>query len=98
MVHLNHPNFYYAVTAEDLMQVRGEKFFEVYNGHPIVHNSGDEQHASTERIWDIVLTKRLAELDLPVMYGLATDDGHELSPNSQPPQRTRTRLGDGAGR
>ncbi|MEZ5945123.1 MAG: hypothetical protein R3C18_27365 [Planctomycetaceae bacterium] len=75
-VHLNHPNFGYAVTAEDLFPIVGEKFFEVYNGHPGVHNSGDGQHASTERIWDIVLTKRLAELDLPVMYGLAVDDGH----------------------
>ena len=76
MIHLNHPNFRYAITAEDMMRVIGEKFFEVYNGHPGVHNQGDEQHASTERIWDIVLTKRLAEFDLPVMFGLATDDGH----------------------
>ena len=76
LVHLNHPNYRYAVTAEDLMRVRGENFFEVYNGHPNVKNSGDEQHASTERIWDIILTWRLSELDLPIMYGLATDDGH----------------------
>lgn len=75
-IHLNHPNFGYGVTAEDLMRVRGEKFFEVYNGHPGVRNSGDEQHASTERMWDIILTKRLGELGLGVMYGLATDDGH----------------------
>ena len=76
IIHLNHPNFGYAVTAEDLMRVVGDKFFEVYNGHPGVHNSGDEQHASTERIWDIVLTRRLAEFELPVMYGIAVDDGH----------------------
>ncbi len=76
IVHLNHPNFGYAVTAEDVMGLRGEKFFEVYNGHPGVHNSGNAQHASTERIWDIVLAKRLGELNLPVMYGLAVDDGH----------------------
>ena len=76
LMHLNHPNFGYGVTAEDLMRVRGEQFFEVYNGHPGVNNSGDELHASCERMWDIILTKRLAELDLPVMYGLGTDDGH----------------------
>lgn len=75
-IHLNHPNFGYGVTAEDLMRIRGEKFFEVYNGHPGVNDSGNAQHASTERMWDIILTKRLAEFDLPVMYGLATDDGH----------------------
>jgi hypothetical protein len=76
IIHLNHPNFGYGVTAEDLMRVRGENFFEVYNGHPSVRNSGDSKHASTERIWDIILTKRLAELEMPMMYGLATDDGH----------------------
>lgn len=77
LVHLNHPNFHYAITAEDLMRVRGENFFEVYNGHPGVNNSGDGVHASTERIWDIVLTLRLTELNLPLMYGLAVDDGHD---------------------
>ncbi len=76
LVHLNHPNFGYAITAEQLMQVVGENFFEVYNGHPGVNNSGDQTHASTERQWDIVNTWRLAKLNLPVMYGLATDDGH----------------------
>jgi hypothetical protein len=76
LIHLNHPNFYYAVTAEQLMQVVGERFFEVYNGHPSVENMGDEQHASTDRMWDIINTWRLSQLDLPVMYGLATDDGH----------------------
>ncbi|MBW3541364.1 MAG: hypothetical protein KY476_13940 [Planctomycetes bacterium] len=76
LIHLNHPNFGWGVTAEDLMRVRGENFFEVYNGHPGVRNSGDEAHASTERIWDIILTQRIAEFDLPLMYGLATDDGH----------------------
>lgn len=76
MIHLNHPNFGYAVTAEDLMKVQGEKFFEVYNGHPGVNNSGNAERAGTERIWDIVLTHRIDKLDLPIMYGLATDDGH----------------------
>ena len=76
LIHLNHPNFGYGVTAEDLMRVRGENFFEVYNGHPGVRNSGDKEHASTERIWDIILTQRIAVLELPLMYGLATDDGH----------------------
>ena len=76
MIHLNHPNFVWGITAEDLAPIRGENFFEVYNGHPSVHNQGDEIHASTERIWDIINTKRLTELSLPLLYGLATDDGH----------------------
>lgn len=77
IIHLNHPNFGYAVTAEDLMRIIGERFFEIYNGHPGVHNTGDAQRAGCEPIWDIVLTKRLAEFHLPVMYGLAVDDGHD---------------------
>ena len=77
IIHLNHPNFGYAVTAEDLVRIIGEKFFEIYNGHPGVNNTGDAQHAGCEPIWDIVLTKRLAEFKLPVMFGIAVDDGHE---------------------
>lgn len=75
-VHVNHPNFVWGITAEELARVRGENFFEVYNGHPSVHNRGDATHAGTDRIWDIILTKRLTELNLPLMYGIATDDGH----------------------
>lgn len=75
-VHLNHPNFGWGVTAEDLMRVRGENFFEVYNGHPGVFNAGDDLHASTEQIWDIINSMRLTEFDLPLLYGLGTDDGH----------------------
>ena len=74
--HVNHPNFGWAITAEDLMQVRGDRFFEVYNGHPAIHNAGDEQHASVERQWDIVLAMRLSHLKLGPLYGLAVDDAH----------------------
>lgn len=74
--HLNHPNFGWGVTAEDLMQVKGERFFEVYNGHHQVHNDGDDLHASTDRMWDIILTRRISELDGEPLYGLGVDDGH----------------------
>lgn len=74
--HLNHPNFQWAVTAEDMAPVENLQFFEVYNGHRGVGNFGDGVHVDLDRMWDIVLTKRLAELDLGVMYGLANDDTH----------------------
>lgn len=74
--HINHPNFGWAITAEELMQVDRERFFEVYNGHPIVRDAGDARHASVERVWDIILTRRLAELGKEVVFGLATDDAH----------------------
>ncbi|MBZ0255884.1 hypothetical protein K8I31_07460 [bacterium] len=74
--HINHPNFVWGITAEQLAVLDGEQFFEVYNGHPSVHNEGDEVHASMERMWDIILTRRLGELKKPLMYGTATDDAH----------------------
>ena len=74
--HLNHPNFGWAVTAEDLAHVVEERFFEVFNGHPAVHNRGDATHASTERIWDVANTIRLDALGAPPLFGLGTDDSH----------------------
>ena len=79
--HINHPNFGWAITAEELMQIRGEQFFEIYNGHPAVHNEGDAGHPGTERMWDIALTWRLAFLNLGPMFGLAVDDGHHYHTN-----------------
>ncbi|MEX2308694.1 MAG: hypothetical protein WD738_13930 [Pirellulales bacterium] len=76
LVHLNHPNFGYAVTAEELAAVLRERFVEVYNGHPGVGHLGDAQHASVEQIWDIANTIRLGQLAAPPLYGLATDDSH----------------------
>jgi hypothetical protein len=74
--HLNHPNFGYAITAEELALVTRERFFEVYNGHPDVHNQGDETHAGAERMWDIINTIRLGEMGETPVNALATDDSH----------------------
>jgi hypothetical protein len=74
--HVNHPNYLWGVTPEELMQVRGEQFFEVYNGHASAHNAGDASRLSTDRLWDVVLAHRLAELKLGPLYGIATDDAH----------------------
>ncbi len=76
LVHLNHPNYGWAVRTEDLIEVTEERFFEVFNGHPGVHNEGDEQHISTEQMWDEALIGRLLEDPQAVLYGLATDDAH----------------------
>ena len=72
----NHPNFLWSQTAEDLLELPALRFFEVYNGHPLVNILGDSVHASNERIWDIVLTRRFATGGGP-LYGLATDDSHD---------------------
>jgi len=88
--HINHPNFQWAITAEEMMRLENERFFEVYNGHPSVRNEGDPQHASTERIWDILLAERLAVLGKEAFFGLATDDAHNYhgdSPKKSNPGR-----------
>jgi hypothetical protein len=76
LAHLNHPNFGYAVTAEDMAHVPEQRFFEIYNGHPAVNQLGDATHASLERMWDVANTIRIADLQLPPLYGLGTDDSH----------------------
>ncbi|SFC34437.1 histidinol-phosphatase [Spirosoma endophyticum] len=73
--HINHPNFYYAVTAQDLMQLRFERFFEVFNGHHLVNNYGDSTHEGTESMWDKINLHFLQQ-GRPLMYGLGTDDSH----------------------
>lgn len=84
--HLNHPNFGYAVTADDLAAVVSERFFEVYNGHPGVNQLGDATHPSVESIWDTVNAIRRTALNVPPLMGIATDDSHEYhgKPGSRP--------------
>lgn len=74
--HVNHPNFHYAITAEDLAGVVSERFFEVYNGHPAVNQLGDDEHPSIERMWDIINAIRRTSLNIPPMMGIASDDSH----------------------
>ena len=80
--HINHPNFGLAITPEELMQVRDARFFEVFNGHPGVFNNGTNRTPSMDRLWDIILTRRLAELKFPLVYGIGTDDGHNYHTNT----------------
>jgi len=74
--HLNHPNFQWAITPEDIAEAVSDQFFEVFNGHPMVNQLGDEQHVPVERMWDIANTLRIKRFNAPPLYGLATDDSH----------------------
>jgi hypothetical protein len=73
--HINHPNFGYGISIEDLKQLSGERFFEVYNGHPAVNNEGDDTHIDTETMWDLINIHYHKE-GKPLMFGIATDDSH----------------------
>jgi hypothetical protein len=79
LVHLNHLNLGWAVGAPDLIAATQERFFEVYNGHPLAANGGDRAHPGTEALWDRVLSARLRRENAPLLYGVAADDAHHYS-------------------
>jgi hypothetical protein len=89
LAHINHPNFRWALTAEDLAYVIEDRFFEVYNGHPKTFPEGDPARAdsSTDRQWDIANTIRLVELKQPPLFGLGTDDSHHYHGGDATPGR-----------
>ena len=70
--HINHPNFYWAITADDLRQLNNNKLFEIYNGHPQVNNLGGGGVPGLEEMWDIILSSG------KLMYGIAVDDAHHF--------------------
>ena len=69
---LNHPNFHWAITIQDLLAVKGLGIFEVYNGHPMVNNDGGGGFASLDAMWDALLTARQR------LFGIAVDDAHHF--------------------
>lgn len=89
LLHVNHPNYKWGVTAEDLAAVVDEQFFEVWNGVDGDNDPGDALHPSTDQIWDIANTLRLAGLGAPPLFGVASDDSHDYQGNERrsPPFR-----------
>ena len=89
LLHVNHPNYKWGVTAEDLAAVVGERFFEVWNGVDGDNDPGDATRPGTDAIWDIANTLRITQYSAPPLYGLATDDSHNHHGNKthSPPGR-----------
>lgn len=79
--HINHPNFGYGINTDDLKKLNGERFFEVYNGHPSVNNEGNEYHLDTESMWDLI-NIHYYNNEKPLMFGIATDDSHNYHQQS----------------
>jgi len=78
LVFANHPNWrWYDVAPEDLAQAADLRFFEVCNASPETNNLGDRVRPSTERIWDVANTIRIAQMRQPPLCALASDDAHE---------------------
>ncbi|MEZ5285928.1 MAG: hypothetical protein R2712_14195 [Vicinamibacterales bacterium] len=69
---INHPNFGWAITADELAAVQRTRLFEVYNGHPQVNNQGGGGVPGLEEVWDRVLSSGR------LLYGIAVDDAHHF--------------------
>ncbi len=76
--HVNHPNFQWAMTADDLKQVRNGRLLELYNGHPQVNQDGGGGVPGLEEVWDRILSSGT------VMYGIAVDDAHTFKQPGNP--------------
>ncbi|WP_051945918.1 hypothetical protein [Verrucomicrobium sp. BvORR106] len=87
LAHVNHPNFRWALTPEDLAAVLEENFFEIYNGHPMIHYQGDATRPGHETIWDVANTLRLTQFNAPPLYGVGTDDAHHYHGEDSAPGR-----------
>jgi len=72
---INHPNFGYAFSDTEMCQLDNARFFEVYNMHPSVNNSGDSLNINTEDMWDNINIS-YSNNNKPLLFGLATDDTH----------------------
>jgi len=83
--HINHPNFRWAFSQNELLQINHDKLLEIFNGHPLVNNFGGEGWPSLEQVWDHLLTNGKK------IYGLAVDDAHhfldEFAPERSNPGR-----------
>jgi len=83
--HINHPNFGWAITAEQLRLVQNDRLFEIFNGHPRVHNAGGGGSPSLEEMWDLILSTD------KLLFGIAVDDAHhfkgEFAPDRSNPGR-----------
>jgi len=70
--HVNHPNFRWALAADDLSKIRGCRLLEIWNGHPTVHNQGGGGVPGMEEVWDRLLSGGM------LLYGIAVDDAHHF--------------------
>jgi hypothetical protein len=76
--HINHPSFRWSMTAQQLQQVRNNRLFEIFNGHPQVNNVGGGGVPGLEEAWDAILTSGT------LLYGVAVDDAHTFKQPGNP--------------
>jgi hypothetical protein len=83
---INHPNFGWAISGDELAQVQRTRIFEVFNGHPTVNNLGGGGVPGLEEVWDRILSSG------KLLYGIAVDDAHYFK---RPEDKSAPRPGTG---
>jgi hypothetical protein len=76
--HINHPNFRWSISTEELQQVRNNRLLEIFNGHPTVNNAGGGGVPGLEEVWDAILSSGT------LLYGIAVDDAHTFKDPGNP--------------
>lgn len=74
IAQINHPNFGWALSGDDLARVRNATLVEIWNGHPQVNNVGGGGTPSAEAMWDTALTAGTR------LFAIADDDAHHFRP------------------
>jgi hypothetical protein len=75
---INHPNYGWAISPDELAQIQRTRLFEVFNGHPQVNNMGGGGVPSLEETWDRMLSSG------KLLYGTAVDDAHTFKDPGNP--------------
>jgi hypothetical protein len=76
--HINHPNFRWSITRDELQQVQNNTLFEIFNGHPRVNQAGGGGVPGLEEAWDAILSSGT------LLYGIAVDDAHVFKQPGNP--------------
>jgi hypothetical protein len=89
VAQVNHPNFAWSVTLNDMLQLPDSTLLEIWNAHVLVNNLGGTDSTgrwspSHEALWDSLLTRG------KVIFGVADDDSHSFRPqDAEDPGMTR---------
>jgi hypothetical protein len=76
--HINHPNFGWSISRDELQQVRNYRLLEIFNGHPLVNNLGGGGVPGMEEVWDAILSSGAR------VYGIGVDDAHTFKDPGNP--------------
>jgi hypothetical protein len=79
LAQVNHPNYRYALTVDDVASAPGARLLEIANQAESMNNAGDQSSPSTEAMWDELLSLGME------IYAVASDDSHDLQMDSEAP-------------